>query len=52
MRYRAYFKFWGRVGYYYTEWFDTLGEARDFVTDAGSTVAVFFIENEDCEVVA
>lgn len=51
MKYRVYFVLYS--GNYYTEWFETFGEAEDFVTDADRSGGAFarWIENEDGEVI-
>lgn len=54
MKYRIRFTFRGqRHGYYFTEWFDTLDEAKMFVefTDAYGELFPQAIEDENGEVV-
>lgn len=48
MRYRVAFTFKNRQGLtYHSEWFDTFGEALQFVTDGGDAIAAHRIEPEE-----
>lgn len=51
MQYRVAFEMGG--GQYFTEWFETVDEAYDFLTRASTTRGVFvqWIENEDEEII-
>lgn len=49
MKFRVYFVF-NKGGVYYSEWFDTLGEADKFVQDAEASGALAsrpWVEDED-----
>lgn len=54
MRYRVEFSFNSQMsGYYYSEWFDTLEEAKNFVMFAKQARGVYphLIEDENGEVI-
>ena len=53
MKYRVQFRFPFTKGYYFTEWFDTLGEAQLFVdmADMTSGVVIHSIEDSNHEIV-